>query len=259
MTADRTPRDRSWIATVGLALTALVAAAPASGLDDDLAVRRNAEAVIAAADRDEADRERDARRKPVELLVFAGVRPGMRVADLGAGSGYTTELLARAVGPEGHVYAQNPPYVVERIVPESWPARLAKPVMGNVTRIDSPFDVPLPGVKDLDLVTMVFFYHDTLWMDVDRAQMNEAIFAALAPGGSFVVVDHHAKPGSGTGVGKSLHRIDEALLRRELLEAGFQLVAEADFLRNPDDPREQKFRELEIPTDAFVHRYVRPR
>ena len=88
--------------------------------------------------------------------------------------------------------------------------------------------------------------------------MNAAIFEALAPGGSLVVVDHRAAPGSGPEVGETLHRIDEGLARRELLMAGFQLAAEADFLANADDPRDQAFFQIDYPTDAFAHRYVKP-
>lgn len=218
-----------------------------------------AEKLVAAGDRTAEDRERDARRRPARLLAFSGVEPGMRVADLGASSGYTTELLARAVGPKGRVFAQNSPYVLEKYVKDSWPARLARPAMKAVVRVDRETVDPLPPeATQLDLITMVFVYHDTLFTGVDRAAMNARLFAALEPGGSLVVIDHHAKPGSGPEIAKTLHRMDAALLRRDLEAAGFRFAAEADFLRHPDDPREQPFFEMDGPTDAFVHRYVRP-
>lgn len=221
--------------------------------------REQAEAIVSAADRSEADRELDARRHPVELLLFSGVAPGQTVADLGAGAGYTTELLARAVGPKGRVYGHNTPTVIEKYVSETWPARLARPANARVVRVDAPLGAPLPDeVTGLDLITMVFVYHDALFGVEDRAKMNARLLAALAPGGRLVVVDHHAKAGSGPKSGKALHRIDEALLRRELEAAGFRFDASADFLRNPDDPREKPFFEMEGPTDAFVHRYVKP-
>ena len=231
-----------------------VAAAPPGSFD----IRALAERVVAAPDRSAEDRDMDARRRPVELLVFAGVEPGMQVADLAAGAGYTTELLARAVGPDGLVHGQNTQRTIERYVGDSWPARLDKDALVNVVRTDSELESPLPGVRDLDLVTLVFFYHDTLYMDVDRDAMNAAIFRVLRPGGAFVVVDHSAKPGSGEEVATTLHRVDEQLVRTEVEAAGFRLVAEADFMRNPDDPREQPFFKLDVPTDAFVHRYVKP-
>lgn len=240
----------------GLFLLAIQVVWPVAGLALSSA---EAEKLVAAEDRTAEDRERDARRHPAELLVFSGVEPGMKVADLGASSGYTTELLARAVGPEGSVYGQNTPYVLEKYVKESWPARLARPSMKRVVRVDRESGDPLPPeATNLDLITMVFVYHDTLYTGVDRAAMNARLFAALEPGGSLVVVDHHAKPGAGPEVAETLHRIDAALLRRELEAAGFQFAAEADFLRNPEDPREQPFFEMDEPTDAFVHRFVRP-
>lgn len=218
-----------------------------------------ATSLVAAADRTDDDRKRDLRRKPAELLVFSGVRPGTKVADLGASSGYTTELLARAVGSEGTVYAHNTPYVLKKYVSESWPARLARPAMAGVVRVDRELVTPLPEeATGLDLVTMIYVYHDTLFSGVDRAAMNQAIFSSLKPGGALLVVDHVAKPGAGAEVAETIHRMDPQLLRKELETAGFAFAAEADFLRNPGDPLEKPFFEMEGPTDSFVHRYTRP-
>ncbi len=228
----------------------------ASGEEDQT---KWAESIVATSDRSAEDRERDQRRHPVELLVFAGVEPGMRVADLGAGDGYTAELLTRAVGADGVVYAHNTPAAIDGYAAESWPARLSKDVMSNAVRVDAELSDPLPmAARDLDLITMVFVYHDTLFADLDRAKMNASIFEALRPGGALIVIDHSAKPGAGEEVGESLHRIDEDMLRSEIEAAGFRLADEADFLRNPADPREQPFWDMEMPTDAFVHRYVKP-
>jgi len=238
-----------------LALVLLPAAAGAEPLS-----REQARAVVEAADRVAADREKDARRHPVELLLFAEVGPGMRVADLGAGDGYTSELLARAVGEQGAVWSHNTPRVLEKYVKESWPARLGRDVNARVVRVVREFDDPLPAEADaLDRITMIYVYHDTLHQDVDRAAMNRRLFEALAPGGALVVVDHHAKEGAGEEVGGTLHRIDAELLRRELEAAGFSLEAEGDFLRHPDDPREKPFFRMDGPTDAFAHRYRKPR
>jgi len=185
-----------------------------------------ARAIVDAPDREQIDVELDKRRKPVELLTFAGVREGMRAADLGAGNGYTTELLARAAGPTGAVYGHNTPAVIENYVADTWPTRLAKPINRGIVRIDGPLDAPLPGAADLDMVTMIFVYHDTLFQDVDRPKMNAAIFAALKPGGSLVIVDNRAQVGAGPEAGQSVHRIAEALLRKEVTAAGFELAAE---------------------------------
>jgi predicted methyltransferase len=196
-------------------------------------------AAVDAPDRSPEDRALDVGRHPADLLAFYGIRPGMRVAELGAGSGYTSELLARGVGPTGKVYAQNSPFILERFAQVPWTARLSKPVMQNVVRLDRPFDDPFPAdVRDLDAVLIVLLYHDTVWMKADRAKMNRAVFEALAPGGVYGVVDHSAKPGSGLADVETVHRIDEANVRAEVEAAGFTLASEGSFLRNPDDPRD---------------------
>lgn len=220
---------------------------------NDTGTQPDYQALVASADRAAADREVDARRNPEQFLAFLAVRPGMKVLDVGAGGGYTTELLARAVGPTGAVYAHN------ARVREALDERLKKPAMKNVVAVVRPFDDPVPPeVNGLDLVTMVLIYHDTTYMNVDRAAMNRKIFQALKPGGHFVVIDHSAKPGEGTSVGNTTHRIEEAALRKEVEAAGFRLVSEGDFLRNPSDPRDAPYRELQTPSDKFVLKFVKP-
>ena len=218
---------------------------------------------MAAADRSDADRSLDAGRKPAELLAFLGVRPGMRVADLAAGRGYTTELLARLVGDTGTVYGQNTKFILG-FAEQEWSERLTKPVMKRVVRIDSELDEPLPvNVKDLDLVTLVLFYHDTVWMKTDRPRMNKNIFGALKSGGIFGVVDHSAKVGDGLNVTQSLHRIEESVLKAEIEQAGFVLDGDADFLRVPDDARDwsaspRTAGERRGHSDRFVLRFKKP-
>jgi predicted methyltransferase len=220
------------------ATTRLLAAVLAIAVGGACAAR-GPHAIVASEDRSPADRALDAGRKPEELLRFADVRPGMRVAELGAGGGYTTELLARAVGPKGVVYGQNSRLILERFAAKPWSERLVKPVMANVVRVDRDFDDPLPPeARNLDRVVMVLFYHDTVWMGVDRERMNEAVFRALKPGGLYVVIDHSARPGAGLGDVRSLHRIEESALRQEIEDVGFRLARSSDFLRNPDDPRD---------------------
>src|SRR5690348_7062700 len=144
-------------------------------------------ALVASPDRSEADRQTDPRRKPEQLLAFAGVRRGMKVLDMGAGAGYSTELLARAVGPGGTVYAQDSPTGSAR-ARERFDERAKGPAMRNVVRVLREYDDPVPpSVHDLDLVTFLFAYHDTAFMPVDRARMNRALFDALKPGGVLVV------------------------------------------------------------------------
>jgi predicted methyltransferase len=216
-------------------------------------------AIVAAPDRVEGDRTADARRKPAELLAFTEVKAGMKVLDMETSSGYSAELLARAVGPTGKVYAQDSAAVIERFVKDKFDIRARKAVMKNVEHVVRDFDDPIPpGVGNLDLITFFFAYHDITYMPVDRAVMNRKMFAALKPGGLLVVTDHSAKPGDGITVTRTLHRIEEKVLREEIEAAGFKLVAEADFLRNPDDPRDTRVFQPTIPVDEFVLKYRKP-
>ena len=215
-------------------------------------------AVVASPDRSDADREIDKRRNPVQLLAFTGVGAGMKVLDMGAGGGYSSELMARAVGTSGVVYAQNAADLSAR-AKERFEARMKTPAMANVVVLTRPFDDPLPAdVRDLDLVTFFFFYHDTTYMEVDRAQMNRKLYAALKPGGMLVIADHSARPGDGATVGKTFHRIEEAVLRSEVEAAGFRFVAEGDFLRHPEDARDFPVNRPTGPVDEFVLKFRKP-
>jgi predicted methyltransferase len=198
-------------------------------------------AVVDSPDRTAADRALDPGRKPAELLAFLGLRAGMRVAELGAGGGYTTELLARAVGAGGQVYAQNSPFVLQRFAAQPWADRLARAPMKSVVRLDKEFEEPLsPEVSpgSLDLVVSVLVYHDTVWMKVDRDQMNRAVLAALRPGGIYAIVDHGARPGALMNDVQTFHRIEESAVIDEVERAGFRLISTGDFLRNSADARD---------------------
>jgi predicted methyltransferase len=231
---------------------ALLAVAPRPALSQDYG------AIIAAPDRADSDRQTDKRRDPVKLLAFTGAKSGMTVLDMGAGGGYSTELMARAVGPTGKVYAQDSADQMPR-AKERFTQRMATPAMKNVVQLVRNFDDPLPpDAKNLDLITFFFFYHDTTYMAVDRAQMNRRLFAALKPGGFLIIADHSAKPGAGVSVGKTLHRIEESALKQEVQAAGFKLVAEADFLRHPEDPRDERIFQPKVPVDEFVLKFQKP-
>ncbi|WP_437330592.1 class I SAM-dependent methyltransferase [Sorangium sp. So ce381] len=233
---------------------------PATSVDVPAALR----AVVDAADRADADRALDAGRKPAEMLAFFGIQPGMKVAELAAGGGYSAELLARAVGPGGVVYAQNNRFVLERFAEKPWSERLKKPVMKPVVRVDRELDDPLPPeARDLDAVFLVLFYHDTVWMEADRAAMNRAVFRALKPGGVFAIVDHAGRAGTGVTEVKTLHRIEEKIVREEIERAGFRLAAEATFLRSAADTRDWNASpmvagEKRGTSDRFVLKFVKP-
>jgi predicted methyltransferase len=216
------------------------------------------EAIIASADRSDADRLTDQRRQPAKMLLFTGVKSGMKVLDMGAGSGYSTELMARAVGPDGVVYAQESAAVMERLK-DKFDARAQKPAMKNVVRVIRNYDDPVPpDVGGFDLITFFFAYHDVTYMPFDRAVMNKKMLAALKPGGFLVIADHSARAGDGTTVGKTLHRIEESTLRKEIEAAGFKLAGEADFLRHPEDPRDAAVFRPQVPVDEFVLKYQKP-
>jgi predicted methyltransferase len=195
--------------------------------------------LIAAPDRTPADRALDPGRHPAEMLGFLAVPEGGHIAEIGAGGGYTTELLARAVGPNGIVYGQNAPSMLKRFAEKPWSERLARPAMANVIRTDRDFEDPVPPeAKPLDEVISAFVYHDTVWMKVDRDRMNKAIFDALKPGGIYALLDNSAKDGSGLADVQTIHRIDEKNVIAEVQKAGFRLVGESNFLRNPSDARD---------------------
>ena len=215
-------------------------------------------ALLAAPDRSDADRDADKRRDPLPLLKFAGPKPGMAVLDMGAGGGYSTELMARAVAPNGKAYGQYPADGPQRAI-DAFNARLKTPAMSNAAADFRPFDDPVPpDVSNLDLITFLFYYHDTTYMNVDRAQMDRKMFASLKPGGYLVLADHSAAPGSDISVGKSLHRIDEAVVRKELEAAGFKFVAAGDFWRVPGDTHDFSSLRPPSPVDAFVLKYQKP-
>src|SRR4051812_16170903 len=214
-------------------------------------------AIVASPDRSDADRQTDKRRNPEKMMAFTGVKSGMKVLDLVSSGGYSAELLARSVGPTGTLYAQDSQATADR-TKERFDARLEK--VKNIVRVVRNYDDPVPpDVGNLDLVTIYFSYHDLTYMEVDRAAMNKKVFAALKPGGFYVVADHSAKPGDGTSVGKTLHRIEEGVLRQEVEAAGFKLVAEGDFLRHPEDARETTTtRPGPTPNDEFVLKFQKP-
>src|ERR1700733_8631002 len=215
-------------------------------------------ALLAAPDRSDADRDADKRRDPLPLLKFAAPRPGMMVLDMGAGGGYSTELMARAVAPNGKAYGQYPADGPQRAI-DAFNARLKTPAMSNAVADFRPFDDPIaPDMPPLDLITFLFYYHDTTYMNVDRAQMDRKMFASLKPGGYLVLADHAAASGADHAVGKSPHRLDEAVVRKELEAAGFKLVAEGDFWRVPGDTHDFSSLRPPSPVDGFVLKYQKP-
>ena len=180
-------------------------------------------AVVEDLDRSDADRRPTSAAIRSQLLEFTGVRLGMKVLDMGAGGGYSTELMTRAVGPDRHrlrAESRGCESARERAVCDA--AGIRRRWSGR-SRWSSRSTIRCPpGLGDFDLITFFFYYHDTTYMAVDRAQMNRKLYEALKPGGMLVIADHSAKPGEGISVGKTLHRIEESVLRRRGRGGGLQ-------------------------------------
>jgi predicted methyltransferase len=219
-------------------------------------------AAIASPDRPAHDREMDAGRKSAQVMAFFGIKPGMKVADLWAGGGYNTEILARIVGPTGKVYSQNGPFPEKfKKNADIWHGRLKEPGMGNVIEVTKPFGsselLPVaPGT--LDAVFINLDYHDLFNIGADPNKLNGQVLRALKPGGIYAIVDNSAKTGSGIRDTKTLHRIDEAFVIKQVEHDGFRLAATSNVLRNPKDPRTQPFWKIDHTQDRFMLKFVKP-
>lgn len=215
-------------------------------------------ALLAQPDRSDADKQNDQRRHAAEMLAFVGCRPGMKELDMAADAGYSTELMARCVGPKGKVYAQNDPATPPRAM-DAFKARMEKPAMKNVVSDVQPFENPIPkGVKNLDLITFFYGYHDVANTQTDRAKMDKAMFNALKKGGTLVIADYAAKPGAPATTSSEFHRLDQAIERRELEAAGFKLVGEGNFLRQSSDTHDFKIFGAKQPIDIYVMKFRKP-
>jgi predicted methyltransferase len=219
---------------------------------------------IAATDRSDDDRRLDAGRKPGEVLAYYKIAPGQKIGELFAGLGYTTELMARTVGDGGTIFAQNTKEIMDKFARKPWTERAEKPVMKHVVGVERPIDDPFPTeAKKHDAVITILNYHDTVNMKADRAKMNKAVFGALKHHGVYGIVDSSAADGSGWRDTDTLHRIDEAVVKKEVLAAGFKLDGESDVLRNKDDKRDwnsspRAAGERRGTSDRFVLRFVKP-
>ncbi len=215
---------------------------------------------VNSPDRPAADRSLDAGRKPEQILAFLGVKPGMKVADLWAAGGWSTELLSLVVGPNGKVYSQNGPIPPRfKKIGEQWHERLKG--LKNVVEVDKPFDAPdlLPvPPNSLDLVLINENYHDMVGLKIDTARVNREVFTALKPGGVYGIVDHSAQAGSGARDTTTLHRIDENLVKEQIEKAGFKLAAESSALRHPEDNRTWLVFKKRGQTDRFLLKFVKP-
>ncbi|MFT3906504.1 MAG: hypothetical protein QM718_09390 [Steroidobacteraceae bacterium] len=227
-------------------------------------------AAVADASRPDSDRQRDVNRKPAEVLAFAGVKPGDKVGELMAGGGYFTRLFCKIVGPAGHVYTMNVTATkqMDRPAPDAprpgpAPAPAAAPsgeACTNVTADAKPAaQFALPA--GLDVVWTSENYHDLhndMFGKPDMLSFDRTVFAALKPGGVFMVEDHAAAAGAGASVTETLHRIDAEQVKKEVTAAGFVFEAASNVLANPDDPHTGKTFSLNGKSDKFLLRFRKP-
>ena len=214
----------------------------------------------ALADPARADQAKDdERRHAAEVIAFSGVRPGQQVVDFWPGSGYWTRIFTGVVGPQGRVYAIWPALAAE-YSEKALPALQARGLVNVTASVDSAaITVPAP----VDLVWTVQNYHDIPNGGRGEAAItafNAQVFKALKPGGTFVIIDHVAPAGSGLSDTDTLHRIDPAIVKKEVLAAGFEWVGESTALANPKDDHSLTVFDPAIRgrTDQFIYKFRKP-
>ncbi len=248
------------VAAMTLVVTDAQAASTGSKVSKEIA------AAVADPARPQADRDRDADRKPAESVAFAGVKPGETVADLIPGSGYFTRIFSAVVGPKGHVYAAAPPKRPDAPPERPDPAAAvqaiaADPHYGNVTVVQGKLaELTLPTQADVIWTSQNYHdIHNTPKEDIEA--FDKKVLDALKPGGVFIVLDHAAEKGSGFRDTNTLHRIDPEAVKKELEAAGFKYVGESEVLHNPNDPHTAKVFDSSIrgKTDQFILKFRKPK
>jgi predicted methyltransferase len=249
--------------TVALAF-ALVVNIAAAGAVPDYVTR-----ALASPARPASDREHDEQRKAAECVALSGLKPGDRIADVYPGRGYFSRIFSHVVGPNGRVYPVVPQILATPGMEKKFAqAQFADPAYQNVTVLVRPTDA-IAAPEPLDVVWVGKVYHDMPNVELgptDIAAMNRAIYKALKPGGVYIVTDHAATPGSGfvdvePDNSKRLHRIDPAVVKRQVEAAGFVLEAQSDLLANPGDSHTASVFDASIKgrTDQFFFKFRKPR
>lgn len=250
---------------LGIALTSIVAffLASCATPTGPTPLQPAADAILAAPTRPVADRANDARRKVVEGLAFMKVRPGSTILDMEAGSGYWSEILARATGPSGRVTLQNPPAFQGRLGP-LLDARLATNGLTNMSKSFTNFDALALTTASVDMVTWVQGPHELYFTPPSGSLGNptkayQEIARVLKRGGVFVVIDHSALAGQPATTGQTLHRIDPALTIASAAAVGLVLESRGGFLANPADPKTKSAFDPSIrgTTDQHALRFVK--
>ena len=256
-----------------LATSALAIAAPAcAGTASSLAAPASEAAApdfasaVSAPGRDEADIKLDESRKPADILAFMGLETGDAVLDIFAGGGYYSEIMGRAVGPNGSVVAVNPPqFTTSDQSREKWAGVSAR--QPNVTMVPSQLPDYTPAASSIDFAMLHLIYHDFYWESekfkferMDPAVVLSNLYAGMKPGGIVAVVDHVGSSGDTRAVVEKTHRIDPATVRSDFLEAGFVLDGESTMLARPDDDLETNVFDPAVrgKTSRFVMRFRKP-
>ena len=247
------------IRPLALALLLAVSAPPLAAKE---AAAADYAAALADPARPAADRTSDAARKPAELLAFAQIAQGEQVGDFVMGGGYVARLLAAAVGPAGKVHAFQPAEFIAFRAQYGTDQAAVDAAYANVDAVAGPFAAPA-FAEPLDTIITVQNFHDLYLKPFPEGtgdKASAALFAALKPGGTLVIVDHSAAGGTGTTLADSLHRIDQAAVVAALTKAGFKLEAESDLYRRADDPRTTNVFDAAIrgKTDQFALRFRKP-
>jgi predicted methyltransferase len=243
--------------TAALAASLMIAFAASAALAQPAYIT----AAVADPARPAADVARDPLRKPVDMMVFAQVKPGEKVLELIPGGGYFERIFSGVVGPSGHVYEAIPSLGAADASPKS-NGIAADPHYSNVTEVSMNSGGAIAANAPYDLIWTSQNYHDLhlTRLHLDIAALDKGLYAALKPGGTFIIVDHAAELGSGTRDTDKMHRIDEDLVKAEMKAAGFVLEDESMVLRNPADTHTLLVFDPAIRghTDQFVLRFRKP-
>ena len=224
------------------------------------------EMAVASESRPEADRARDAGRKPAEVLEFFGIAPGMTVLDMFTGGGYYAELIGTVVGDEGKVVAQsNKAYL--GFAGDEFEERFGHGRLSNVEVLMAENNQLMLDAASFDAVMLVLSFHDLVlsdpengWEKIDGPAFLAELYKGLKPGGIVGIVDHYAEAGAPASSGNTVHRVDPAIVIADMQAAGFKLDAQSEILRNPDDDYSKIVfaQEIRGKTDRFVLRFRKP-
>ncbi|HUQ10937.1 MAG TPA: hypothetical protein VM146_11530 [Steroidobacteraceae bacterium] len=263
-TGSRFPSTAIFAAAVVFA--AFAATVTAKSTDQSTDIPKAVAAAVADTARPQADRDRDADRKPAECIAFAGLKPGQRIADLLPGGGYFTRIFSGVVGAKGQVFAVAPPKRPDAPPDRPEPSAAVRAIAAdehykNVTvSVEKVAELKLP--EKLDMVWTSQNYHDVHNVkDIDVGGFNKAVFDSLKPGGIYIVIDHAAEKGTGFAATSTLHRSDPEAVKTEVMASGFEFVGSSDVIANAADDHQMKVFEqgMHDKTDRYVLKFRKPK